>query len=157
MNIYPIQQSIAAQLQSVFDANNLPFVAMDLPDAPSDVKKAIINPIVYVIYTGSDADTSITTNPIAQVRHLRFNIEIQARSLYNANGLFVARDIVEQSLIGFIPTNAQRISLKKDSINLTEDNIWSHVFEIGCDTMLIQKDESEFIIAPSFNSLNEEN
>lgn len=154
MNVYVIQQSIVAKLNADFESVSVPFSAFDLPDAQNDFQKAVAAPIVYVVYTGSKPDLSISSNVIAQPRKISFSVEIHSRSLYKANGLFVARDLVEQSLIGFMPANCQRIYLIKDDITKTDDGIWVHVMQLECQTMLVQKDYSDPVVVPSFKELS---
>ncbi|SHN45927.1 Gp37 family protein [Chitinophaga sp. CF418] len=155
MNIYPIQQSIVQKLQSVFSALSLPFEGRDLPDTSKDYDTAVVSPIVYVVYAGSTASPSVTANTIAQERRLRFNAEIHSRLLYRSNGMFVARDMVEQALIGFKPANCQRLYLLQDDIAQSPDDpkLWVHAMQFECVTMLVQKDESDPIIIPSFQEL----
>ncbi|MBV7529032.1 Gp37 family protein [Chitinophaga sp. sic0106] len=154
MNIYPIQQSIVAHLQQSFASVGVPFLAKDLPEKEADFDRGVSVPNVYVIYSGSQADKSSSTNTIAQNRRLQFNVEVNARKLYGTTGLFVVRDIVEQALIGFLPTNCQRLYLIRDDISQTDDrDIWIHVFQMECVTMLIQKEENEVIIVPSFQEI----
>lgn len=153
MNIYLTQQSIVAQLLSTFSGAALPYDAQDLPEVPADYNRAIARPIVYVVFTGSTADTSMTTRPIVQTRRLSFNLEIQARLLYGPNGLFAVRDVVEQCLIGFVPTNARQIYLKSDEISQTENAIWVHILKIECECRLVQKEDGDPIIVPSFQEL----
>lgn len=154
MNIYPIQQSIVSRLQTDFTAAGTPFSALDLPETSKGYDLALQAPIVYVVYSGSQASASTTTNTIVQPRKLTFNCEIHSRKLYNADGLFAVRDILEQSLIGFKPLNCQRLYLVKDDITQTEDtSLWIHVFQFECETVLVQKDESDPIIVPSFQEL----
>ncbi len=148
MNLYTTQQSIVTKLTAFFAET--PFTAFDLPDAPSDFQKAVQNPIVYVAYTGSKADPSVSTNVIVQPRKAAFSIEIHARSLYKANGMFITRHAVELALIGFAPTNCHRMYLLKDEINQTTDGIWIHSFQFECETMLVQADETEVLVGGNF-------
>jgi hypothetical protein len=156
MNIYPTQLSIVNRLQADFVAAGTLFLSMDMPDSPSDYDNGLRNPISYVVYMGSQADPSSSTNVVAQNRKLKFQVECHARELYGATGLFLVRDIVEQSLIGFKPTNAQRIYLIKDDISQTDEKIWLHVFQFECETMLIQKDETDPIVVPNFQEIVDE-
>lgn len=153
MNIYPIQQSIVTKLASDLAVASSDFVAKDLPDSQNDYDVAVKKPIAYVIYAGSQAIPSMTANVIAQKRNLHFNIEFHSRKLYGNQGLFLVRDVLEQSLIGFKPTNCQRMYLLKDDISKTDEGIWVHVFQLECETMLVQKEDSDPVIVPSFNGL----
>lgn len=156
MNLLPTQQSIVAQLQSTFTNMGLPFTAMDYPEADRDVLKALDTPLIFVGYRGSASDQVLSTNPVYQQRTLRFFVAVYARKFYGPNGLFVARDIVEQAIIGFEPTNAQRLYLKKDDLTDTEDNIWAHMYELECVTALVQQELTENEIAASFTGLKED-
>ena len=153
MNIYAAQQSIVAQLQSAFIALGVRWIAADLPEAQNQYQFAVPNENVFVIYHGSTATPSISTNVIAQERKISFNVEIYSRSLYDQNGVTTIKDVSEQVLIGFEPTNCHRLYLIKDDLSITDDRIWAHVLQFECETMLIQKDETEPIVIPSFQGL----
>lgn len=153
MNIYQVQQDIVAQIQSAFTSAGTQFLAKDVPESPNDYIRALQFAIAYVIYTGSVADPSISTRPVFQKRRLGFNVEIQGKSLYSPNGIYVARDIVEQAIIGFAPVNCHQIYLKSDEISQLEETIWVHVLKIECETNLVQKDDSDPIVVPQFKEL----
>lgn len=153
MNIYEIQKNIVQQLQHEFDKLQLPYRAMDLPDAPANYNRALVNPVVYVVYTGSTADPSIAMPPVAQIRRLNFDLEIHARSLYADNGMFAARDVVEQAIIGFMPDNAHQIYLKSDEVSQIEDTLWVHVLKVECTARLVQRDFSEPIVVPELKEI----
>ncbi|MCM5528963.1 Gp37 family protein [Parasegetibacter sp. NRK P23] len=154
MNLYPSQQSIVQKLQSDFTGAGTSFVARDLPDSPGEVLRGVANPVVYVAYTGSISEPPLTTNTIAQRRKVTFAVECIARTLYGENGMNAVRDIVEQSIVGFKPSNCQRLYLKKDNVTQSENGeAWVHVYEFECDTILVQKEESDPIIVPSFKEL----
>ena len=153
MNIYSIQQSIVSKLTQFFTDAVLPFTAFDLPDSPNDFQKAVLAPIVYVVYTGSKADPSVTTNTIVQPRKLGFSVEVHARSLYKANGLFIVRHAIELALVGFTPSDCQRMYLIKDDITKTDDNVWVHVFQFECQTMLVQTEEIDELLGASFQEM----
>ena len=153
MNILLSQQSIVEHLAADFTSACLPFLSRDLPDTSREYENGLVIPIAYVVYSGSTASGTVTSNTIAQPRKVRFSVECYGRTLYRANGLFVLRDVVEQSLVGFKPTNCQRLYLLSDEISQTDDKIWVHVYQFECETMLVQKDESEPIIIPSFQEL----
>lgn len=153
MNIEPIQQSIVDQLQAAFVASSLPFQAKNLPDNEADYTKAVQGPIAFVVYTGSTSPGVKNTNPITQERKLQFSVECFGRGLYGAAGLFAVRNTVELALIGFRPTNCQRMYLVKDDIDKGKDTIWAHVFQFECMTMLVQDTLSDPVIVPSFTNL----
>jgi hypothetical protein len=153
MNLYPAQQSIVQHLQSDFTAAETAYLAKDLPDAEVNYDAGLKNPITYVVYVGSQTDPSATTNTIAQPRKARFNIEVHAKKLYGPSGMFAVRDVLEQSLIGFKPTNCQKLYLLKDDISKTEEGIWVHVYQLECQTMLVQKQENDPVIVPTFTEL----
>lgn len=153
MNIYLTQKSIVERLQLDFTEAGTSFLALDLPDSEDEFESGFVNSIAYVVYTGSQALGSVSTSVIAQPRKARFNLECHARTLYGPTGLYAMRDVVEQSIIGFMPTNSNRLYLLKDDIKQTDEGLWVHVYELECDLMLIQKDESDLIVVPSFQEL----
>lgn len=155
MNILPIQNDIVSKLNVAFTAASLPFRSFDLPDVPNDVQKAVANPIVFVAYTGSTAEPSMDARVIYQNRKLNFNIEINARRLNGENGMFAARDVVEQVLTGCTPINCGKLYLVKDDINQTDDNVWVHIYQMETQTMLVQKDEQDIVVVPNFTTLND--
>lgn len=153
MNINSSQESIVSKLQSVFDSLGVRWKVFKLPEAQNQYQIGVPNEVVYVIYHGSTASPSISTNTIAQPRKISFSVDIYSRSLYDQNGLSNIRDIVEQALIGFKPTNCQRLYLIKDEFTITDDKIWAHVIQFECETLVVQKEENEAIIVPSFQEL----
>ena len=150
MNIYTSQESIVTALAAAFTALNARWVAANLPEAQNQYQIAVPNENVWVVYKGSTADPSSSTNQILQERKVSFAIEIYSRSLYDANGVIAIRDVVEQVLIGFKPTNCQRLYLIKDELTITEDRIWAHVLQFECKTVLVQKEDSDPIIVNNF-------
>jgi hypothetical protein len=153
MNIQSIQDSIVSKLDQAFTDAALPFLSRRMPDTSMQYEMALKNPIAYVVYAGSSAQPSMSTDIIAQSRKIRFNIECHSRLLYDVSGdmgMYALRDVVEQVLIGFTPDNAQRLYLLQDDISQTDDKIWVHVFQFECETMLIQKEQSDPIIVPSY-------
>lgn len=154
MNIYPVQKSIVDHLQEDFSNAGAAFTAKDLPEVSKDFDVALESPIAYVVYTGSQTSPSVTSNTIAQPRKLKFSCEVHARKLYGPNGLFIVRDILEQSLVGFKPVQCQRLSLVDDQITQDKDNaFWIHIFQFEAETMLVQKDETDPIIVPQFKEV----
>lgn len=155
MNILPIQNDIVSTLQAAFTAATLPYNAFNLPDVPSDVQKAVAAPIVFVAYMGSTADPSMDSRTIMQNRKLKFNVEIQSRRLNGDNGLFAARDVVEQVIIGYSPLYCSKLYLVKDDILQSDDGVWVHIYNLETSVVLVQKDENDPIIVPSFQEIIE--
>jgi len=154
MNIYTSQQSIIQHLQGSFSAAGTPFLCKHLPETNKEYELALTVPIAYVIYSGSTAGKTVSTSPIAQPRKLLFVVECHARKLYSDAGLFVLCDVIEQCLVGFSPANCQRLSMLKDETSQGEDGaFWIRVLQFECETMLVQKEENEAIIIPSFQEL----
>lgn len=155
MNILPIQNDMVNVLQMAFEASFLPFKAFNLPDVPSDVQKAVAAPIVFVAYMGSTADPSMDSRVIMQNRKLKFNVEIQSRRLNGDGGLFAARDVVEQIIIGYSPLYCSKLYLVKDDISQSDDGVWVHIYNLETTVVLVQKDETDPIIVPSFQNIVE--
>lgn len=153
MNIEIIQQSIVDKLSNDFTASSLTFGAFNLPDTQSgydDAMKTVPNSAAaFVVYSGSVADPMVTTNPVAQKRRLNFTVECHSRKLYGLTGMYVLRDWIEKILLGFRPTNADRLYLIKDEITKTEDGVWVHAFQFECVAMLVQTDITDPVIAGS--------
>src|SRR6186713_1669058 len=109
MNMEIIESSIVDKLQAVFVASSLEFQAKALPDAEADYKKYPGKVTAYIVYTGSTSPVVNNTNPVTQPRRLQFAVELFSRALKGPSGLHVARDYVEKALIGFRPTNCNRL------------------------------------------------
>lgn len=152
MNLYNSQKSIVDKLQEQFTSLGLPFTSEDLPEAENKLT-AVENPIVYVFYAGSSASPSRSSSVIAQDRKVSFHCSINARNLYGDTGMHAVRDIVEQVLVGFKPRNCQRLSLISDDIGRAENKIWVHTLQFECQTMLVQKDETDPIVVPTFEDM----
>jgi len=156
MNIYEVQDSIVAQLNATFVNAGVSFTAMNLPDYSAVYQPDLGIPTAYVMYMGSTAKLSTSAQPVTQSRKLSFNIEIQANSLYGDNGLLAAKNLVEQSIIGFEPAGCPRIILKCDythPISLAGVMVWAHVLKIETTATLIQQDFSEPIIVPNLKEI----
>jgi hypothetical protein len=153
MNIEIIQQSIVTQLQAAFTASSLLFTAENIPESEAGYRKAVPNPIAYVVYTGSTSPGVRSSNPVIQDRKLQFSVECLSRVLYGPNGLLKVRDYVELALIGFKPVNCDRMYLVKDDIDRADDSIWAHVFQFECITMLVQNDLSDPVVVPNLQTL----
>src|SRR5579871_5165669 len=153
MNIEPIQNSIVDQLQGQFTASSLTFKALNLPDNEADYRRAVGNGIVFIAYSGSTTEGVNNTDPVTQYRKLQFHAECFSRTLYGDTGLFAMRDVVEKTLIGFKPLNAERLYLVKDDITRGEDTIWGHIFQFECMTMLVQDSLSETILGNQYKNL----
>jgi hypothetical protein len=153
MNIIDIQASIVAKLTEVFTELDAPFVAKDFPETDDDYDIAVKKTTAYVVYTGSQAQSSISTNVIAQPRNLQFTVEVHSKTLYKVTGLHVASDLVEQILIGFKPLNSERLYMVKDELTKTDQGIWVRLLHLQCESRLIQVDEPRKIIIPSFKEL----
>jgi len=153
MDIGAIQESITTQLTGAFQGST--YTAQILPEADASYQRAVPDPISYVVYTGSDTTAIISTDPIVQHRRLKFNIECYGRLLYGDTGLFQLRSLVESALVGFRPSNCDRLYLVKDEISRGEDGIWCHVYNLECMTVLTQDKFSEPIVIPSFSGISE--
>jgi hypothetical protein len=154
MNIEVIQDSIVAQIQASFTAGSLAFTAQRLPESDAEYKKAVQSPICFVAYTGSTSPGVKNTNPTSQDRKLQFSIQVIGLLLYNANGLHNAGDYVEKSIIGFRPTNCDRIYLVKDESTRGEDKLWTREFQVEAMTVLVQDSLSEPIVVPSLQRVD---
>ena len=154
MNIEIIEASIVTQLQGTYTANALSFSAVALPEVESEYRRAIQNPISFVVYIGSTSPGVRNTNASTQDRKLQFSVECLSRILRGDNGLYRMRDFVERSLMGFRPTNCDRLYLVKDDVTRGEDGIWAHVFQFECLTMLVQDDLSDPVVVPSLKRVD---
>jgi hypothetical protein len=153
MDLRAIQTAVTTQLGGAFAGTS--FSAQELPESESDYQRAVPNPIAYVLCTGSETIEIVSTDPVVQRRRLKFNVECYGRLLYGATGLFALRQLLESALIGYLPPNCDRLYLVKDDVNRGDDNIWCHVYNLECLTMLVQDNFSEPIIVPSFQDLGE--
>lgn len=150
MNIQTVQDSIVTQLQAVFTASSLSFTAQRLPESDAEYTKAVAAPICFVAYTGSTSPGVRNTNPTSQDRKLQFSVQCIGRILYGGTGLYVARHYVEMALIGFKPTNADRMYLVKDELTRGQDTLWIHEFQLECMTLLLQNDLTDPVVVQNF-------
>ena len=156
MNIAVIQQSIVDKLADGFTNANAMFLSRNMPESGAQYELGLTKPIAYVHYNGSQSLPSISTNIVAQPRKMKFSVECHSRLLYDVPGslgLHTVRNLVEQVLLGFKPTNCQRLYLLQDDAAKTEDGIWVHVYQFECETMLIQVDAPDSIVVPNFEGL----
>lgn len=151
MDIGSVQTAITTQLSGAFAGTT--FAAQELPDNDAAFQRAVPNPIAYVLYTGSEPIGFLSTDPVVQCRRLKFNVECYSRLIYGVNGLDAVRQLLESALVGFRPPNCDRVYLVKDELNRGEDLIWCHVYNLACETVLVQNNFSEPIVVQTFTGI----
>lgn len=142
MNLEVVQDSVIAKLQSYFedeDNGSLNCKAAKLPDTDKDYERAIAENIVFVSIMGGNAEQTISTGPVIQKRKLNVVVIPHSSSLYGAAGLQALQDAVEKVLLGFKPTNCDKLTYVKDERDkIAEHGVWlqSYNFETSC--MMVQ-------------------
>lgn len=150
MDIEALQAAAVTQLNGAF-AGTL-FSAQEVPDVDADYQRAVPNPIVFVVYTGSENAGIVSTDPVIQRRRLKFNLECYSRTLKGDNGMIKLREVVESAMIGYKLPKCDRLYLVKDDVG-REDSIWSHVYNVECLTMLVQTSYCDPVIVPAFKGI----
>jgi hypothetical protein len=151
MDLRATQAAIAAQLSTAFAGTV--FTAAEMPESDATFSRGVPNPIVYVLLTGSDTVELLSTDPVQQIRRLKFNLECYSMKMYGDAGMLTLRPILEAAIIGFQPPSCDRLYLVKDELSRDEDSIWTHVYNLECLTVLVQSTDSEPIIIQSFASI----
>jgi hypothetical protein len=160
MNLEVVQDSVIAKLQSYFVGHSsLNCKAAKLPDTDRDYERAISENIVFVSIMGGNAEQTISTGPVMQKRKLNVVVIPHASSLYADDGLQALQDVVERVLLGFKPTNCDKLIYVKDERDkIAEHGVWlqSYNFETTC--MMVQdpvsNDVADELIGGNLNEIN---
>jgi hypothetical protein len=147
MSLYTdIEAEIVARL-TPFKAQG--FNVLALPEVQADYEKPFLNGRITVAYHSSEFDKPQSTEQISQWEEIRVIVGIEARSLRGTGkGIYDMMALVRKYLIGFIPTDCERMWAKEAGLKKAEyeNNVWTY-YAIFCTKALAVEDYTETLIA----------
>jgi hypothetical protein len=140
MNYQELQTDIAARLAEINTNPAAPVAdVMALPEAESNYKRANHDrPLVTVFYTGSEYGkgnsdfNSISIDIVAQEETIGFQVNIEAKKLYGVTGLYAILNVVQSLLLGFEPTDCEKIHFKRSMLQRDEKDNTLFIFVLEC-------------------------
>jgi hypothetical protein len=132
------EDEIVSRLRLFFEVDTVDVIVE--PDNDADYKRGIQNPILTVAYSGSSWPIQLSTSEGSQREEVSFLINIQARTRRGALGIFSLKSTMTKALLGWKPTNLDRIYLKKfDPLGRNADNaLWFWNLEIAATKLHVQ-------------------
>jgi len=140
MNYETLQTDIAARLAEINTNPSAPIAdVMALPEAESNYKRAAHDrPLVTVLYTGSEygqgnkTNNSITIDMVTQEEIIGFQVNVEAKKLYGSTGLYAILNVVQSLLLGFEPTDCDKIHFKRSALQRDEKDNTLFIFVLEC-------------------------
>lgn len=140
MNYESLQTDIAARLATINTNPAAPIAdVMALPEAESNYKRAAHDrPLVTVLYTGSEygqGNTTFNSHDIGMVEQeetIGFQVNVEGKKLYGATGLYAILNVVQSLLLGFEPTNCDKIHFKRSALQRDEKDNTLFIFVLEC-------------------------
>lgn len=104
------ENEIVTQLQTKL-GNVVEVIA--LPENDADYKRSLTKPKITVAYSESSFDPSTSTAQVSQKEKPSFLCNIRYQKLRGAGGLYETIQKVKEALVGFKPSNGDRLQLNK--------------------------------------------
>lgn len=140
MNYETLQTDIAARLATINTNPAAPVAdVMALPEAESNYKRAAHDrPLVTIFYTGSEYGkgnsdfNSMATDVVEQEETIGFQVNVEGKKLYGSTGLYAILNVVQSLLLGFEPTNCDKIHFKRSALQRDEKDNTLFIFVLEC-------------------------
>lgn len=140
MDYQQLQTDIATRLAEINTNPSAPIAdVMALPEAESNYKRAAHDrPLVTVLYTGSEygqgnkTNNSITIDMVTQEEIIGFQVNVEAKKLYGSTGLYAILNVVQSLLLGFEPTDCDKIHFKRSALQRDEKDNTLFIFVLEC-------------------------
>lgn len=140
MNYETLQTDIAARLAEINTNPAAPVAdVMALPEAESNYKRAAHDrPLVTIFYTGSEYGkgnsdfNSMDIEAVAQEETIGFQVNVEGKKLYGATGLYAILNVVQSLLLGFEPTNCDKIHFKRSALQRDEKDNTLFIVVLEC-------------------------
>lgn len=140
MNYETLQTDIAARLAQINTNPSAPIADVQaLPEAESNYKRAAHDrPLITIFYTGSDYGkgnsdfNSISTDVVTQEESIGFQVNVEGKKLYGATGVYAILNVVQSLLLGFEPTNCDKIHFKRSALQRDEKDNTLFIFVLEC-------------------------
>lgn len=140
MNYETLQTDIAARLAEINTNPAAPIAdVMALPEAESNYKRAAHDrPLITIFYTGSEYGkgnsdyNSIAIDVVAQEETVGFQVNVEGKKLYGSTGLYAILNVVQSLLLGFSPTDCEKIHFKRSMLQRDEKDNTLFIFVLEC-------------------------
>lgn len=136
MDYGSIEIEIAERLKTKLQPNG--FDAMALPESQAEYSKPFTNGRATVAFTTAKADPPQSTGEISQHLVVTFSISLQGRFLRGDKGIHRLSRLVREYLLGFRPTDCDRLYHVSHEFVRYEDQVWEHVMDFECRTLWAQ-------------------
>lgn len=147
MNYEAVEQSIVTRLNSPLTTAG--FDVQSLPEKETDYKTPSQKPKVWVAYSKSKFDQIsddpriLSTGSTVQKEVLNIELTIQSTKLRGNAGIFKGIELVRKRLIGFEPTNCNKLYMIQVMPQEYKENLWTYTVIMGCYSMVVEEGEDE--------------
>lgn len=140
MNYETLQSDIAARLAEINTNPSAPVADVQvLPEAESLYKRAAHDrPLITIFYTGSEYGkgnsdyNSISIDMANQEESIGFQVNIEGKKLYGATGVYAMLNVVQLLLLGFEPTDCEKVHFKRSALQRDEKDNTLFIFVLEC-------------------------
>lgn len=129
------EDSIVAQLIASYPSG-IDIIA--IPEKISEVKSPFSKPRITVAFTESDFMKAKSTYEISQIETQYYDIELEARNLRGTGGIYDIAQKVQYSLLGFMPTNCEKMWAVKLERHGYREGIWTYVLRMATQTIICE-------------------
>jgi hypothetical protein len=136
MDYGALEIEIANRLQQKLQAQG--FDAIPLPETQAEYSKPFTNGRATVAFTNAKLDDPQSTGEISQYLVVTFSLSLQSRFLRGDNGIHRLSQLVKQYLLGFRPTDCDRLYHVSHEFVRYEDGVWEHVMDFEAKTLWVQ-------------------
>ena len=147
MNYETLQSDLTTRLGQLNSNPAAPVVdIVGLPEVEADYKRSINpdKPRITVAYTGSEYGkgnsdfNSFTIDHTSQEETVNVQVEIHGKKLYGPTGLYAILQASMLLLVGYKPTNCDKLHFKRSQLEKTEDGLWYFVTQYIVKTYAIE-------------------
>jgi hypothetical protein len=118
-----------------------------LPESEADFKRPYTKAKFTVCYKGSKWKDPRSTSHITQEEELLFEIAIQSRTLRGNRGIYTLKRLLTQALVGFQPTDCERMYAKESGMTGVEttltDGVYTYSAVFACTTLSVEDFEED--------------
>jgi hypothetical protein len=93
---------------------------------------------VAVQYVDSQYDAGSSTGIALQEEKAKFRLTYEARKLRGEGGLYNLMEVTKLALVGYRPSNADRLTVAKYGLLEFEQGAWQPYLEFECKTLNVQ-------------------
>lgn len=148
MNYEQAEEDIKARLLPFVNAGVIDTIL--IPETLADFKRPFENGKITICYKGSKWEDPRSTGHIVQDEEVIFQIEIQSRTLRGERGIYLMKKAINQAIIGFAPTDCDRIYAKESGLTSVGETlnagVWTYSFLVACKTVSVEDYEEDLTV-----------